>query len=88
MSRWVDYENALVAAGLPAEDAKREADSDRETYLSLVSGRCPKCDEQTIKKERSGRQAGPSRVDGAWFEFKCSACKYTCSWVVPEGVSA
>lgn len=42
---------------------------------ALAKRQCPRCG-STVEKRLDGRQAGPSMVQGLWYNYRCGGCHY------------
>jgi hypothetical protein len=82
----VDYDNylaLLIQAGASPEDAQRQVDEDRTERSAVERGECPRC-HKAITPIRDPRQHGPTSVQGAWHQVRCSHCRYMADFLMSD----
>ena len=74
--KYESYRAALLAGGVSEHDIDR-AIRDMKLEDSFVqAGFCPKCAAE-ITRTLDPRQAGPTKVAGKWFNYRCTR---KCGW--------
>jgi hypothetical protein len=78
------YKEALLAGGAPAAEVERAITLLKATDACVDALACEVCRSKLIRT-LDPRQAGPTRVAGKWFNYRCTSCEWFVDRCEPVG---